>query len=215
MFCNLAPVALADYNSIGQLVTLPQGTILFREDDPGNQVLVICEGQVKLSSSSRDGRTLNLKIALPGDVLGLSAVITETNFEVTAETLTNVTAKSIRSAEFRAFLQRHGEASMHAATALADEYKSAFVDARRLALSGSIAGRLAGLLLDWGGAASCGKLEMQFKMVLTHEDLAGFTGTSRESVTRTLGKFQKDNLIEIRGATVHILSPDKLARLSA
>jgi CRP/FNR family transcriptional regulator len=52
-------------------------------------------------------------------------------------------------------------------------------------------------------------------MDLTHEDLADFAGATRETITRTLGRFQKDKLIQIRGVTVHILLPEKLADLAA
>ena len=132
-----------------------------------------------------------------------------------AKTILPTQVKRIRRDEFLAFLERHGQASMHAAKALSEEYKSAFFDARRLALSTSAAGRLASVLLDWGRAASCGKPEMRFTMALTHEDLASIAGMSRETVTRTLGKFQKDHLIDIRGSAFHILLPEMLAELSA
>jgi CRP/FNR family cyclic AMP-dependent transcriptional regulator len=86
---------------------------------------------------------------------------------------------------------------------------------RRLALSASAASRLASLLLEWGRAAAYGKAEMRFTMALTHEDLASMIGTSRETVTRILGRFKRDKLILMRGATVLILAPDKLALLAA
>jgi len=221
MFCNLAPAALADFDKIGTSVTLPKGAVLFREDESGDRVHILCEGRVKLSCTSKEGKTLNLKIALAGDVLGLSGVISGGPFEVSAETLEPVWVKTIRKTDFMSFLEKHGEASLHAAKALSEEYRTAFSDARRLALSGSVTGRLAGLLLEWGHASACGKAqagttqEMRFNMVLTHDDLANFTGSSRETVTRALGKLQRDGLIRINGAMVHLLQPEKLGELTA
>lgn len=215
MFCNFSPVALADFNSVGKLVSLPSGAILMREGDPGERIFVICSGQVKLSCMSKEGKVLNLRIALPGDVLGLSAVVSGTAFEVTTEAMAPTTVNVVLRDDFLAFLLRHGEASLHAARTLSAEYRSAFVDARRLALSGSAAARLASILLDWGRAAACEKHEMRFTMTLTHDDLASFAGSSRETISRTLGSFQRDNLIQIHGATVRILLPEKLAELVA
>ncbi len=215
MFCNLGPEALADFEKIGTQATFPRGATLFHEDSPSNGVIVMCTGQVKLSCNSKEGKTLILKIAMPGDVLGLSAVISNTPHEVTAETLETTQIKSIRRADMLAFLQKHGEASLHAAKALSTEYKSAFYDARRIALSSTVAGRLASTFLDWGRATSCGKDEMRFTMALTHEDLASLVSTSRETVTRVLGRFQKDKLIEIRGSSLRILSPEGLEELTA
>jgi CRP/FNR family transcriptional regulator len=215
MFCNLDTQARADFEKMGTQATLPKGATLFEEDSPSDAVFVICTGQVKLSCTSKEGRTLILKIAMPGDVLGLGAVISGSKYEVTAETVQPTEIKSIRSAEFLPFLARHGEASMHAAKALSAEYKAAFFDARRLALSGSAAGRLACVLLDWGNASSCGKREMRFTMALTHEELANLVGSSRETVTRMLSRFKRDKLIQVHGASILILSPEGLEQLSA
>ncbi len=215
MFCNLSPEELKDFDKIGTQLKLPKGAILFQEDDPSQSVAVICDGQMKLSCTSREGKTLILKIAVSGDVLGLGAVISGSRYEATAEALEPTLIKTIRKDEFVAFLGRHGEASMHAAKALSEEYKSIFFDARRLALSPSAAGRLASVLLDWGRTACCGKSEMRFTMALTHEDLASLAGTSRETVTRTLGKFQREKLILVHGSSMTILNPDKLGLIAS
>ncbi|MGD0796625.1 MAG: Crp/Fnr family transcriptional regulator [Acidobacteriaceae bacterium] len=214
MFCSLAPHALADFNSIGALVMHPAGTTLLHEGDPCKRVLVLCTGRVMLSCTSSAGMTMNVKVALPGDVLGLGAAISNSCSETTAVTLEPTFVKIVPRAHFVAFLARHGEASLHAAQLLAQEYKSSFEGARRLALSSSVAARLAGLLLDWGRSASCGRPDIVFTMAFSHEAIAGFAGTSRESITRALSAFQKKQLIRIRGTSVRILSEEKLARIA-
>ncbi len=215
MFCNLDTTALTDFESIGVQANLPRGAKVFQEDEPSNRVFVICTCQVKLSCTSKEGKTLILKIAMPGDVLGLGAVISGSRYEVTAETIEPTEIKSIRRGDFLLFIPKHGEARLHAAKALSEEYKAAFFDARRLALSGSAAGRPASVLLDWGKAASCGKPEMRFTMALTHEELANLVGSSRETVTRMLGRFKREKLIQMRGTSLLILSPHRLEELSA
>jgi CRP/FNR family cyclic AMP-dependent transcriptional regulator len=215
MFCNLDGAALADYATIGVETSVARGTTLFNEGGRSNGVFVICTGQVKLFCTSKEGKTLILKIAMPGDVLGLGAVISGSAYEVTAETLEPTQIKNIPRGDFLSFLEKHGEGSLHAAKALSDDYKAAFFDARRLALSGSSAGRLAGVLLDWGKtAATCGKFEMRFTMALTHEELANMVGSSRETVTRMLSRFKKEELIQMRGSSILILAPESLERLA-
>jgi CRP/FNR family cyclic AMP-dependent transcriptional regulator len=215
MFCNLDSNALVEFDTLGVHSEFQSGTIIFEEETPVSSVLVMCNGRVKLSSTSRQGKTLILKIALPGDVLGLGAVMSGSRYEVTAETIEPTQVKAIPREEFLAFIHKYGEASLHAAQALSEEYRTAFFDARRLALSVSAASRLASLLLEWGRAAAHGKTEMRFTMALTHEDLANLIGTSRETVTRMLGKFKRDKLILMRGATIVILAPDKLELMAA
>ena len=219
MFCNLKPGAFAEFGSLGSHAEVESGTKIFEEETPVGGVFVLCHGRVKLSATSRQGKTLILRIASPGDVLGLGAVLSGLNYEVTAEAIEPTQLKHIPREDFLEFIQRHGEASLNAAQALSAEYRSAFFDVRRLALSESSAGRLASILLEWGRAASGGqseiRSEMRFKMALTHEDLASLIGTTRETVTRMLGKFKRDKLIEVRGATIVILAPHQLELMAA
>ena len=215
LFCNMSPSTLADYNRIGTLHAYPPGTVLLREDEAGDGVLVLCSGRVKLFCESRSGKTLNLKIAGAGDVLGLSAVLSGARYEATAETIEMTSLKAISKDEFLAFLHRNAEAGLHAAQRLSEDYRLALHGARRLALSASASGRIAGILLDWGRAASCDKTGMRFNMAMSHGQLAQFAGTSRETVTRTLAKFQKNKTIAIHGCTVHILLPNRMAELAA
>jgi CRP/FNR family cyclic AMP-dependent transcriptional regulator len=213
-FCNLSPKELKDLDAIGIQWSVPKGAVLFRQDDPCDNVAVICNGQVKLSCSSPTGKTLILKIAGSGDVLGLGAAMAGIPYEVTAETIEPTLIKNVRKDDFIAFLHRHGEASLHAAQSLALEYRSAFYDARRLALSPSAAQRLTSILLEWGRSASCGKPVMNFTMSLTHEELANMAGTSRETITRTISRLKKEKLITVKGSSFTILAPAKLELVS-
>ena len=214
VFCSLSQEVRRDFDSIGMRVSLPKGATLFNEDDPCTNAIIICSGQVKLSCASKEGKTHILKIALPGDVLGLSAAISGTNYEVTAETLGPTEVKSIRCDDLLRFLGSHKEAAMHAARALSEEYRSAFVDARRLALSTTAGGKLAMILLNWGRTPECNQPQMRFIMVLSHDELGNLAGVSRETVTRELGKFQKQKLIKVTGASIQILEPVRLAQLA-
>ncbi len=218
MFCNLDQAALAHFDSIGVHTVLAKGVKIFEEEAPIRGVFVVCSGRVKLSCTSKQGKTLILRIAVPGDVLGLGAVLSNSAYEVTAETVERVELKSIRKVDFLDFVQRYGDASMNAAQVVSSDYRVAFFDARRLALSVSAAGRLASVMLDWGRAAIHDKQadtsKMRFTMALTHEELASLIGSSRETVTRLLGRFKKEKLIQVRGATIVILEPEKLEQLA-
>jgi CRP/FNR family transcriptional regulator len=74
---------------------------------------------------------------------------------------------------------------------------------------------VAGVLLEWGTAESIGKPEMRLTMALTHEQLASLVGCARETVTRILGQFRRQNLIAIHGVSILIPFPEKLERIAA
>jgi CRP/FNR family cyclic AMP-dependent transcriptional regulator len=215
VFCNLTAEALQEYDKIGVMMSHTKGAKLFTEGDPARNVYVICSGQIKISSTSREGKIMILKIAGPGDVMGLSAVLANVPHEVTAEAIEPCRVKIVRNQEFVDFLGRHSIASMRAAQSLSGEYLTVFHDAKRLALSGSATGRLARLLLDWAQSAANGKPELRFTMALTHEEVANMAGTSRETVTRLLNQFRRDQWITIKGASITIDKPEQLERVTA
>lgn len=145
LFCNLDQAALERLDQIGVQVNLPGRAVLFEENQPANEVFVICEGQLKLSTTSREGRVMILRLATAGDVLGLSAALNNVQHEVTAETLEPTVLKSIRRKDFMEFLQTYIEVGEKTSQVMAKEYREVFLDARRLALSGSARAPAAGL----------------------------------------------------------------------
>ena len=95
------------------------------------------------------------------------------------------------------------------------EYQTLFDDICRLALPTTVAGRLAGLLLNWLKSRSqSGPTKQRLIVALTHEEIADMAGTSRETVSRTLQQFQRENVINIKGASLTILRPEALEQLA-
>lgn len=214
-FCSLGDDARCFLESQSIAVEYPRGTILFREGDPCGAIYVLCSGKVKVSVTSREGRTMILRIANGGDVLGMSAALGGEPFEVTAEALEPTRVRVLHVKSLEILLRQYSEAGVCAAKALAEDYKVAFDDARRLALPETPAGRLARLLLDWASAAKGANATPTITMALTHEELASMTATTRETITRTLGRFRKEKLISIRGVALTLLQPAALEQLSA
>ena len=203
-FCQLPPSALKDLEAIKSPSAYPKGTVLFIEKQAPRGVYVLCEGEIKLSVSSSEGKTLILRIAKPGEILGLMATLSANPHEVTAETLRPCQIAFIRRDSFLHFLAQHPEAYQNVASQLSSQYATACEQLRTLGLSASVPGKLAKLLLDWsaGGRETTGGTRT--KVPLTHEEIAEFIGTTRESVTRTLSEFKSQRLVTLQGSTLVI-----------
>lgn len=214
MFCNLHDDALDYLDQIGVQVRYPARVSIFEQGEPARAVHVLCSGHVKLFTTSREGRVMILKIAWPGDVMGLSALLSQGDYEVTAETLQPCQVKTLRRDEFLALIDRFSEAGRHSLESMASEYQSAFRDARRLSLANSASARLAHVLLDLSHSGACGPAEMRFTMTLTHEELGDLAGLSRETVTRLLGKFQREGLLRIKGSSITIADLRRFSSLT-
>ena len=79
--------SLQAFDEIKSLATYPRNTILFAEGRPVRGIYLLCDGRAKLSICAESGKRLTLRVAGPGEVLGLGAALSNTPYEITAELL--------------------------------------------------------------------------------------------------------------------------------
>lgn len=213
-FCNLSPAVLKQFSAISHQTTFPADATLFVEGQNPRGVFLLCTGKVKLSTSSRDGKVLILKMAGAGEMLGLSAAISGSEYELTAETAVPCQVNFVRE-PLLDLLARYGEAGLRSAQALSREFQSAYRDIHDLILARSSAGKLAKLLLSWTPPAATGMKEIRVRSGLTHEEMAQMIGASRETVTRLLSDLKKKQLIRLEGSTLVIRNRTALEALAS
>ena len=201
-FCNLSERSLKALDQVSFLHSYPSGAVLFVEGQAPRGVFVICKGQAKLSVVSEEGRTLIIKIAGPGEVLGLGSCVSGRAYEATVETLSPCEVNFIKTEDFRRLLQSDADVCMHAAQQMSLQYNNACRELRWVGLSRSADWRVASLLLVWLEERGTTGVVPGFKMSLTHEEVAQMVGTTRETVTRVLARFKKQGWIQVRGATI-------------
>jgi CRP/FNR family transcriptional regulator, cyclic AMP receptor protein len=203
-FCQLSAAAVKDFNALKSTATYPAGALLFLEKQESRGVFVLCAGEVKLSISSSAGKTLILRVAKAGEVLGLMATMGAMPYEVTAETLHPCQLAFIRRDDFVHFLAKYPEVYQNAVEQLSSLYSGACDQLRTVGLSASAPEKLARLLLSWSGDAKAAKTGTPIKLPLTHEEIAEFIGTTRETVTRTLSEFKNLRLVAVEGSSLMI-----------
>lgn len=199
--------------AIGSSATYPKATILFVEGQAPTGVFLIVKGRVKLFTNCADGSSLILRIAEPGEPLGLSAAISGKPQEVTAEALELIQANFVPRDMFLEFLRRNSEAALRMAEIVSDIYQATYQEVRNVGLSGSAAERLARLLLGLTDEHKPGRGPIRTTLRLTHEEIAEMIGTSRETVTRLFSKFKRQGLVELSDATVTIIDKAGLEKL--
>src|SRR5579862_9895577 len=57
-FCQLHPATVKDFNTVKSSSVYPEGAVLFMEKQHPRGVFILCEGLVKLSISSAEGKTM-------------------------------------------------------------------------------------------------------------------------------------------------------------
>jgi len=211
-FCSLGSSVLADLELATSTITLAAQATLFRQGEDARCLYLICGGFLKLTAGRVEDKQMIVRIAGPGSMLGLYAVLSHGVYEVSAESLTGAQLRPVERDRFLGFLRTHKEAQMRAVQCICQEYRFALQDACRIALAETVAARLGKLLLELAhqiGEHLAGD-EFSFPLLLTHEEMASMTCTTRETVTRTLGQFRKEGWISIEDSLVTVHHPERL-----
>ncbi|MGB8579387.1 MAG: cyclic nucleotide-binding domain-containing protein, partial [Candidatus Sulfotelmatobacter sp.] len=124
-FCRFSQSVLRSVDAASYHSVMPSGALLFVEGQTPRGVYVLCSGKVKLSTTSKEGKVLILKQAEAGEVLGLSAAVSGTNYEMTAETSTPCQLNFIGRQDLMTLLQKESEVGVRAAQSLSREFQGA------------------------------------------------------------------------------------------
>jgi CRP/FNR family cyclic AMP-dependent transcriptional regulator len=124
--------ALRDFDEIKSIACHPRRTVLFAEGRPVRGIYILCDGRARISMGAENGRRLTLRIAGPGEVLGLGAVMSNTRYEVTAEVLDDSQVVFVRRKELLKFLREHRAVCMQVVFMLSQEVHGAYERVRNI-----------------------------------------------------------------------------------
>ena len=214
MFCNLPEHAIERMESMKATAAYPKGALLCLEGQPARGIFILCHGHAKISTSSADGKTIIVRIAGPGEVLGLSATLSGKPHDFTVETMEPTQANFIGRTDFLKFLAEYASIGIKVASQLTHNCHCAYEEIRSLGLSRSVPEKMARLLLQWSQNSAVTRKskegKMQLKVTLTQEEIAQMIGSSRETVSRVLSEFKKERILQIKGSDWIILDKSSL-----
>lgn len=196
--------------SVRALPTYPRQARLFNEGEQPLGVFVLCTGRAKLVTSSEQGRNIITRISPPGDVLGLSAVISNRPYEVSAEMMEPGQVKFISRDSLLHLMKDKNEVALGIAEALSGLYYSAYEAVRTLGLATHPTERLAGLLLSWSSKHRHSNENKEdyglVELSLTHEEIGETIGATRATVSRLFSEFRKKQILQMHRSAVSILN---------
>jgi CRP/FNR family transcriptional regulator, cyclic AMP receptor protein len=144
-FCDLPTDALKAFDAIKTVNAYPRGTILFREGQPPRGIFLLCSGRAKLSLCSDRGKRLTLRTAGPGEVLGLSALLSGRPYEITAEIVDNSQVAVVRRRDLLRFLRDHRSACLQVVQLLSQDVHTAYDRVRSVGLGRTRKSRVSGV----------------------------------------------------------------------
>lgn len=202
-FCDFDDTTLKAFGSLKKTGLYPKGRSLFVQGQPSTGVYMLCQGKVKLSTYSQDGKSMILRIVGAGEIVGLSSAIEDLPQKATAEAIEPCQVNFIEKRAFLRFLNDFAQGGMNTTRQLSNNCNAAYAQIRLLAFSNSVGEKLARLLWSW--AATAGeKGKAQLRIEFTHHEIAEMIGSSRETVTRLFKNFKDRGLITTRGRAATI-----------
>lgn len=192
---------------------IPARRTICHPDEQSEFVPVICQGWAAVSVALQGGRRQILSFLLPGDIVSMACLFGPISGRI-VESVTDVTVHSFKRDDLKAFLLRHPDTFEIVTKAWIEEEERSnqlTVDlGRRTAIE-----RLARLILNLADRlAKRGMMHGQtMEFPLRQHHIADAVGLTPVHVSKMLGEFQRDGLIEINNRSLTIGDAAALRRM--
>jgi CRP/FNR family transcriptional regulator, cyclic AMP receptor protein len=208
----LDPVQVDELRALGRPRRYPVGARLFNEREPGDAVLVLLSGRVKLSCVTEGGREALLGIRVPGELIGEMSAIDAAPRSATATALEPVEVLALSTQAFVAYLDRTPGVALVLVRILNRRLRDA--DDKRIEfLAQDTVGRVCSRLVELADRfGEPGEDGTHIDIAITQDDLAGWTGSSREAVIRALRTLRELGWIATRRRGVTLVDIEMLRR---
>lgn len=196
----------------GRVRRYRRGAVLFHEGDSAENVILVRSGRVKISSYTEDGKEVVLAVREPGELLGELSAIDGGLRSATASAMEPVEALLVRDADFRAFLEERPRVAFALLETVSGKLRDA--DRKRVEFgaydtTGRVARRLVEMAERFGEELDRG---VRITLPLSQQELAGWTGSSREAVSKALHQLRGRGVISTARRGITVLDLDGLRR---
>jgi CRP-like cAMP-binding protein len=211
LFERLAPDDIARLESRSRIRKCEKHQLIYLPNDQNDAVLLLAQGRVKLYHLTGDGKQAVLALIEPGEFFGELALFDTGRREEFAETMENSTVILIPRGEIEALMERHPAFSV-SVTKLIGLRRRTVERRLKSLLFRSNRERLIHLLLELAEKYGCRTATgILLRIKLSHQEMSGLIGSTRETVTLLLGELQQERLISVVRRQIFVTDLDRLA----
>jgi CRP-like cAMP-binding protein len=211
----LASLTAADADSLqrrGMIRRFARGQALLHQGQIPDRVLLLRSGRVKVYSTTASGKDVVLAVRGPGELVGELSALDEEPRSASIVAVEPVEAVVLSLGDFRGFLIEHPAAALALLGMLSRRLRDA--DAKRIEYvafntMGRVALRIVEMTERFGEAKGDA---IDLELPLSQEELAGWTGSSLESVGRALQTMRGLGWLETRRRQIRVLNLEAIRR---
>lgn len=186
--------------------------LIYQAGDPSEYLYIVHKGKVKLYSLSESGKEQLIRILEPGDFMGELAIFTDEWLTSFAEATEYTEICTIHKSDLHALLIEKPAISFKILAESSKRLMEAERSIERLS-SQDVEMRLASYLIEQAEKTSSAGTSIEVVLPMSKKDLASYIGTSRETLSRRLSRFEDIGLIRQTGQRkVKIIDFDSLSK---
>jgi CRP-like cAMP-binding protein len=209
-FADLEPEAFDQLCRYAKHTMLKRGATIFSKGDPGNSLVAVISGTVKISISSPDGRNAILNLIGAGEIFGEIALLDGLSRTTDATANTNCELFIIDRREFIPFVRSQPALAMKFIELLCQRIRWTSDQVEQIILQ-NLPGRLASALL---------RLTEKYKtapqgrtIAITQQEISEMVGMTRESINKQLRAWAARNWVRLEHGAIVVLQPEPLQAL--
>ena len=210
LFATLSDSEFTGLQSVFLVRTFRRNQVIFLEEDTGKYMYIVLAGKLKVTKTTQSGKETVLAIHQPGDFFGEMALLDGKTAPATVSAMEDCRIATVSGSDFRKYLMRNEKVVEQIIQVLCSRLRQVWAQVQSLSYSTADA-RIRGTLLQLSrkhGVSDSRGIIIDLK--ITHQELAGMVGTSRETVTRTLARLQQNGIIEIDSRRIILRNPRAL-----
>jgi len=209
-FLKDAKTSLQELTDDSDLQSYKKKQVIYREESYPHELFFLKQGKVKIYKSNEFGKELITEVLTDGNFFGYTALLEDSKYTETAETLEDCKICSISKINFDLLINNNKEVARTFIRLLAKNISEKEQQLLNLAYN-SLRKRVADALL---------MLQKKYKkgddktvIQISREDLANMAGIATESLIRTLSDFKNEKIVEVNGSKIAVINEKKLANL--
>lgn len=190
-----------------------KGQIIYREDDPPENLCILLKGKVKTYRSGIGDRVQILRLYCPVQYFGYRAYFTGERYTTSAAAFEESTVGQLPMELVNDIILHNNNMAMFFIQDLSRNLGGS--DAKIVSLTQKhLRGRLADALLLLADSYGLEDDEATLKIYLSREDLANLSNMTTSNAIRTLTSFVSDKLVLVDGRRIKIINEPQLRKIS-
>lgn len=201
---------LQDLLERATLCPMKKGDVMLHQGDPGDHLIILLDGTIRVSMVASNGREIILDYLEPGSVIGEIALLDGGERTASATALGEGQFLKIGAKAFREALEKHPRMAWRLLQEMARRLRNAnnTIEGDRAYASGPRLARTLQRLMQRGTEGTALRLD------LSQSELGAFAGISRENINRQLGAWAESGIVALEQGRVRVLDEDVLEEIA-